>query len=676
LRAFAVLAVVIYHLWPRAVPGGFVGVDVFFVISGFLIVGHLVREIQSTGRLKLGEFWARRARRLLPASLLVIGVTALVTVLLVPDVYWRQWFQEMGASTVYVQNWLLAANSVDYLATDNKSSPVQHFWSLSVEEQFYIVLPLIIVGVLLLARLMKARSPLRLIGTTLAVITVGSFAYSAWGVATDLDPTYFVTHSRAWEFGAGGLLAMLPAVSGLDRVRAAAAWAGIVGLTATVFVYTARTPFPGAAALLPVAATLAVIWAGSPNTRWSPQGMFGAPPVQWIGDVSYSLYLWHWPPLVILPIVLGQSLDLVARIGILAGSLVLAVLTKRYVEDAVRTRSPLVRRPPWVTLVATVAATGLMVTLCFTADVVGANRIEAAAAQADAAIRGGNTCVGAFALAKSARCDDVYAVTKLTNPAFARADIGKGVQLEDECKQSVDSAKVITCRIGEKKNPSKIVALVGDSHAGHWLEPLDIYGKEHGIQFVTMLKTWCAGTAGTDVFLDGGSPASRAGCTLWGKAVLKQLLSAKSIDAVLFANYTHAYQRPYGDLGRALRTDDFLAVWRPLLKAGKTVIALRDTPRAQTIVPDCIAQNEGEYDPCTTPREVALLPEAEDPQLAAAERRRKVEVIDLTNQYCGPSVCHSVIGGLIVYFDDHHMTASFARTMAPQFGRQVSAALR
>jgi peptidoglycan/LPS O-acetylase OafA/YrhL len=232
--------VVLFHLWPSRLPGGYVGVDIFFVISGFLIVGQLIRTVERRGRVDLMDFWARRARRLLPASLLVLSVTGIATVLWVPTVMWRQWFQEIIASALYVQNWLLAYNSVDYLGSENNASPAQHFWSLSVEEQFYILWPIIIVLLLLVGRRLSTSRNLRIIRTALIVVTVVSFVVSVMAVATDPAPAYFTTQSRAWEFGVGGLLAYF-ARSTASRpawLRASASWLGLLLIGMTLLVYS------------------------------------------------------------------------------------------------------------------------------------------------------------------------------------------------------------------------------------------------------------------------------------------------------------------------------------------------------------------------------------------------------------------------------------------------------
>jgi len=679
LRAIAVLSVVIYHLWPERLPGGFVGVDIFFAISGFLIIGHLLRDVQRRGRISLLDFWAKRARRLLPASLIVILATGVATVLLVPDTVWRQWFQEMGASAIYVQNWLLAANAVDYLGADNKPSPTQHFWSLSVEEQFYIFWPIIIVVALAICRAAKSTHARRVLGIVLVVLTVASFAYSVWGVANEPAAAYFVTHSRAWEFGLGGLLAYFFALPlpARDRLRAAVSWLGIAGLVITLVLYRGTTPFPGASALLPVLATLAVIWAGMPATRWAPSALYRLKPVQWIGDISYSFYLWHWAPIVIVPFVLGHSLTTVDKVVILAAAVVVAWLSKRLVEDPVRSARPLVSRSSWVSVTGALAATALVLAACVVVDARTADRFEADAA-ANAALAEESTCIGAEATVPGADCPRPFEVTPLTNPGVAKTDIGKGVREVDECKQYIAVPDVVSCDIGDVKNPRTTLALIGDSHAGMYLETLDLYGKAHEIKFVTYIKTWCAGTGAQNVFVQGGSPEINKSCTDWGRSVLAEVAASDDIDGAVFSNFT----RPYADvakgsIGREIQPEDYTAAWDELLDAGKRVVVMRDIPFAGPVfVPDCVAQELATYDPCATPVGEALLPEKDDPQLIAAGERPEVKVVDLTDIFCDAKRCHSVIGGLIVYFDNHHLTSAFARSLDEVMGSRIEAVLQ
>ena len=267
LRAFAVLAVVLYHLWPQRLPGGFVGVDVFFVISGYLITGHLLREQARSGRIALGAFWARRAKRLLPGAFLTIAATGAAVLALVPSTLWGQYGRELIASTVYVQNWQLASDSVDYLASDNQPSPFQHFWSLSVEEQFYIALPLLLVLLAALLRRTGRHAPVTTARVLLGAVVVLSFAWCVVETRTAPGIAYFSTATRAWEFALGGLASTLtlsrPVTARASAIRTLGAWLGVAGLVGSLWVITPSTPFPGAAALLPVVSAALVVSFGA-----------------------------------------------------------------------------------------------------------------------------------------------------------------------------------------------------------------------------------------------------------------------------------------------------------------------------------------------------------------------------------------------------------------------------
>jgi peptidoglycan/LPS O-acetylase OafA/YrhL len=681
LRAIAVTSVVIYHLWPTHLPGGFVGVDVFFAISGYLIIGHLLREVDANGRIRLVSFWARRARRLLPASLLVLVITGVATLVWVPSVLWKQFFSEIGSSALYVQNWLLAANSVDYLAATNSPSPVEHFWSLSVEEQFYIAWPIVIVLVLAIARLSRRLNGRHLIAAALILLTAASFVYAVHDVARHPAEAYFVTPSRAWEFGLGGVVAYFAAnpLVGRDQLRTAISWIGLAMIAGTLAVYTPQTPFPGAAALPPVAGTLIVIWAGAPVTKWAPTALMKLRPVQYLGDISYSLYLWHWPLIVLVPFALARDLNAYTRVAVLIGAVLLAGLTKLLVEDPARTGRLLASRAPWVSLAGLLTITALVAASCFAVYSITQARIDQASQQAQRAVAAHQSCVGALAALPSHDCAHPYAITALTNPAFTENDIGKGVQSVDPCKQLTDVAIVMACTVGDVTHPRTTWALIGDSHAGQFLEPLAVYGKAHGIRIITYLKSWCAGTGIAGVSTSGDdSPTAVTSCATWGKDALSRIAKNPAVSRVIFTNYTRTYLgSPSNIFGRALTASDFLPAWQRLQKAGKLIVVIRDLPSAgQEDLPACVAQHLTQYDPCAQPRSQAVLTAADDPLLIAAHSKGvgNVQVVDLTDDFCGPSLCHVVIGGLIVDFGSNHMSATFARSLAPIVGKTIARA--
>ena len=302
LRAFAVLAVFAYHMRPEWITGGFAGVDVFFVVSGFLISIHLLRELKETGTIRLGNFWARRARRLLPASFAVLGLSALTVWLLAPQALQQRFFRDISAASLYVANWVFAADSTDYLASQNSPSIAQHFWSLGVEEQIYLVWPLFLLGAW---QLMRNRfNPVGLFSFVIAGISSASLVYSALLVFQNDPSGYFSTLSRVWEFGLGALLAVVVVYRrdwSIDNplVAATAAWTGWLTLALFTLFFRSELGFPGLWALVPTVATCLVILARSESLNLGLGVVIRNRAVQFIGDTSYSIYLWHWPLLVV-----------------------------------------------------------------------------------------------------------------------------------------------------------------------------------------------------------------------------------------------------------------------------------------------------------------------------------------------------------------------------------------
>ncbi|MFF2275484.1 acyltransferase family protein [Agromyces sp. NPDC058126] len=337
LRAVAVGAVVLHHGWPAVAPAGYMGVDVFFVVSGFLITGLLMREVERSGRLSLRDFYLRRARRILPAAIATLAAVSALTLLLVPQREWRSWFREIVAATLYYENWQLAVDSQIPRRADLESTPVQHFWSLSVEEQFYLFWPLLIIVALWIAARRGGASTVVVL-VMLSVVTVASFVHSVLLTVQDPNLAYFSTFARTWEFGVGGILAIVsrPQLTGRAGVRSVVSWAGLVLIVVPIVAFRSPEVFPGLVVLMPVVGTLAVIWAGMPERAWSPASVARLRPVQWTGDVSYSLYLWHWPIFMFTPYLTGMPSPPWLMVVLVAVSVLVAGLSKRWIEDPFR----------------------------------------------------------------------------------------------------------------------------------------------------------------------------------------------------------------------------------------------------------------------------------------------------------------------------------------------------
>jgi peptidoglycan/LPS O-acetylase OafA/YrhL len=662
LRALAVLTVVLYHVWPAAMPGGFVGVDVFFAISGYLITAHLLREVETTGALALWGFWARRARRLLPAALVTLFVCAVGTLLFVPQVYWQQFLTEIGASTAYFQNWQLASDAVDYLAAENRASPVQHFWSLSAEEQFYLVWPLLIA---LGAWLSRTRLAIFLV---LGLVSGLSLAYSITETASNPAAAYFVTPTRAWEFGAGGLLALLGtrAWQMPDPVRAALSWAGLAAVMYASIFYSTDTAFPGSAALVPVLGTLAVILAGTPRARWAPSPLLRFKPGQFLGDISYSVYLWHWPLLVFAPFILvDPGLD-ETRVAVIVSTILLGWVTKVLIEDPVR-RSAWLASQPRMTFACSVAAMALVAGVLLSGTTHVQAQIRKAERAEEKVVEKRPPCFGAAARDPERPC---------SNPALRTQVVPSPVLARNEeyapCERFHREGGLSQCDFGvSAEKASKTIALVGDSHAGHWRMPLDHVANENGWHGVSITRTSCPFSEATKKLAE----PTFSQCKDWVSKLPGYFRAHPEIDTIFVVGITGgAVNVPQGRTMFEAKVNGVRNAWRDLPDSVKHIVVIRDTPRIAGETVDCIdraiAAGARVDISCAVPRGAAL--EA-DPQAVAARTSgsSRARVIDLTDHFCSKRLCFPVVGGVLVFKDLHHFTLVWAETLGPPLARAI-----
>jgi peptidoglycan/LPS O-acetylase OafA/YrhL len=656
LRALAVLLVVVYHLWPAALPGGYIGVDMFFVISGYLITMHLLREVAKTGTVSVTHFWARRVRRLLPAALTVLAASLTAAVLWLPRSMWAQNLQEILASAFYVQNWALAANSVDYLAAENSPSLVQHFWSLSVEEQFYLVWPLLILAVLAFSKKPKW------IGVALGALVVISLAFSIFETVRTPSSAYFVTPTRVWEFAAGGLLAFAPLVSWV-RVRVLAQWLGLAFIAVATFSLNAETPYPGSAALLPVVGTVLLLWAGEVDSDWAPSRIAPFGPVQLVGDLSYGIYLWHWPLIVLYPFIRGSGAELRGGLLILAVSVLLAWATKRFIEDPIRQHRFWTQNRRRTYLLA---AGGMATTLVLTGSllIVLDGDKRAAQAQAMAEIVGDAPCIGAAAMETKTECADPFAVPDGLDLLVAADD--RGV-LGMSCLGVEDSITIRACQFGDDQGDIT-VAIVGNSHAAALTSGLGAYAEGNGWDVRTFLREDCQGATTTQV---AGFPSDT--CLEWTDKVLDSIQNNASIDLVVFQSYVASTPKSFDADQKAQLQESMVETWDSLIAAGKKVAVISDVPGMRpSDAPDCVGRNLGAYDPCSLPREKVAVSNS---MFDAALSDPDVSTIDITDWFCDATTCHAVIGGVVVYFDSHHMTAAYSRSLSPYVVDQLNGVL-
>ncbi|GAA2080107.1 acyltransferase family protein [Pseudolysinimonas kribbensis] len=674
LRALAVLLVVAYHLWPGRIGGGFIGVDVFFVISGFLITAHLLREYQRDGRIRITAFWGRRIRRLLPAAFLVLAACVVAAFTVLPAVVREQTLRQVAGASVYVLNWLLGFDSVDYLAQNNQATVVQHYWTLSVEEQFYVLWPiLLILAGLLLTRVFRVRvRPATWFGVLAFAVVIASLAYSIYFTFVTPAFAYFSTFTRAWEFAAGACLAALVArrPEALHRLRATPVIGSglltVVGglvILVSAFVLNGQMPFPGWLAAIPVVGTLFVITGGMP--RWRPvAGVVAWRPTQFVGDISYSLYLWHWPIVTALVLVLGRRPHWYEGLVILAASLVLATLSKYLVEDPVRLSRRFSRRvlPAFVFAVCG----GLLFGSVVVGDrVVSAQQLVAHQAVITHEVNDGSGCFGANALLGDGHCANTFKLT----PSVDLNAASKDLDTAHWCLTWYDK-DWSSCVFGDPKATKGTMAVVGDSHAAAMISALSDYYAQKGWKIVSYTRFGCPGLFQTIPAVEGPTleDQQQYSCRVWTKRVRDELASRTDITKVLFLNFTSGYLVPQQHY--SLTTNDVVETWKQILAEGKSVYVIKDWPRTVgESIPVCLASHVGETAPCSVPRSQGIVPTPED--AALQQLGSAVKSVDMSDAFCDAARCYSVIGGVVVYADVNHISGTYARTIMPYLGKRL-----
>ena len=650
LRALAVLLVVTYHVWLGRVSGG---VDVFLFLSAFFLTGGLVRRLERGERIDLPRQWLRVFQRLLPTAAVVVAATLAAGLLLLPQTRWRGLLVDAAGSMGYLENWVLARRAVDYYATDRGSaSPLQHMWSLSLQGQVFLVWPVLLVLLALLARRAGWLSLRAALWGGLGAVALVSFAYSVHATATRQAFAYFDGGARLWEFALGGLLALA-----VTRVRVPGAvavplgWVGLLGLLTCGVVLDVTGSFPGWAALWPLTSAAAVVLAGSATCRWGVGRVLSIRPLVAVGGISYALYLVHWPLLVLWLATSGSSrAGLLDGAAIIAASLALAWVLSVAVERPVRSL-PWVQVAPWRSAVLVLGTA---------AAVVGVAGL--AVAGLDARAKGGaglsaGAVVDGYPGARALTGDAVVAPVRMEDrlPA-ATALRDEFASLPSVCTgEWADPGLGAACtQLEPDGDATATVVVAGDSHAEQWLATLQPLAEENHWRVVALLKGACS----------FGVASSRTGDCAEFNARAMRYVHSHPVDLLVTVSTAAHRTTPAERL-----VEGYEDAVRAVTARGIPVVGLRDNPRFPTGVVACVL-DRGD-DACTTPAARKLAATNPADALSGIDGFAS---IDLTDLICPHGQCTPAVGNVWVYLDDNHLTRSYAATLAPAFGERLRAA--
>ena len=640
LRGIAILLVLLFHAGLPWTPGGFVGVDVFFVISGFLITGKLWRESQQPGGLNITRFYAWRIRRLLPAALVAIAVITVFGLLLAAPLNRSELAADGAASALSIAN-MRFIGSVDYFAATTSPSPFLHFWSLSVEEQFYLVWPALIV---LLT--WRGGSSRRLI-VALLIGVVASFALSIWLTDTSPARAFYLLPTRVWQLGVGGLLALV-GVMGTSRGAGALAWAGLAAVAVAGVALTAEMPYPGLAALLPTAGAVALLYGGAAPS--GPVRLLAAAPLRFLGKISYSLYLWHWPLLVLPLMFLERALTGVEVVASVAAAIGVSWLSWRFVEQPFRYGDRSRRATSWSAIRVGVA--GILSVALFTQGLAAALPSSAVAVQPTPSPSGSPVA-----------SDGPITLPADLTPSLASARDDEERLRGDGCLAFERVSTPPNCVYGVKGSAITI-ALVGDSHASHWFPAIEAIALERGWRLVTFVKVSCSFT--TLVQRNLALKREYRECTAFNEATVARLNQIKPALTIIVNRRTF---RPIEEnITSALAG---AALGEMVARIPGATAILVDTPDPGRDVPACLSKHPSDIRACLFAQD-----DADNREIGIAERVAAdvsgARLIDLTANICTEWPCSPISGSVLIYRDEDHMTATFSRSLAAPLGVEIA----
>ncbi len=656
LRAVAVVMVLLDHAGLAALSGGYIGVDVFFVLSGFLITGLLLKEHERDGRVSLTRFYARRARRLLPAGSLVLIATVFASYHYLGVSRANRVAEDARWSALFASNFRFIQQGTDYLDAQLPPSPLQHFWSLAVEEQFYAVWPALI---MLLAAFAKSI-PLRLkLGVVLTGIIGASLLWSMHQTAVNGTAAYFSPLPRACELGAGALLAIaagrllnLPRFLGI-----AMSWGGIAVIIATAFVFDAATPFPGNAVAIPVIGTVLAVGGGTIAPGKGAETILRMFPFQWIGKLSYSLYLWHWPLLVIAAGRAGHDLPFRQNLLLCIVALVLAAATFQLLEDPVRDSALLKSHSPLVS----VAFGAVLVVLSFgVADRMGASHAVSEKTQAYVA---GSMEFPTTDQVIRAVAEGVNVKTwpeqpaRIKNPAYSKG-----------CNVTRKDTTSSICVHGDP-TATRTVVIYGDSHAAMWIPPLDVIGKQEHWRVVQLTKPACP--VPDFPIYSGALRREYTECATYRAFVLAQLEQIRPDVVILSSAFRDVSlaidgKRTMEGVEEAWETGLASMIERIKPLTGRIVVVGDMAYPAEPGI-DCLTAHPGDVPACNTPLDEAVF-QAHNAMEQRVAVEHGAEYVDVIPWLCTDSVCPAVVGGLTTHRDAYHVAENYTVWLSQALG--------
>lgn len=638
LRIVAALLVAIYHIWFGKVSGG---VDVFFVVSGFLITTSIISTINKTGEFKFWPYISKLMKRLFPLAFIIILVVLILSIFFLPSTIFDKTIKETFSSMFYYQNWQLAISNTDYLDANQMKSPFEHYWAMSIQGQFYIIWFILFSGILLLIKKYGLSNGKRLVNVVLGFLFIVSFIYSVYLTAINQPLAYFITFTRVWEFALGGLLCINLSSIKISNIAAEIiGWIGLIGLILTGALFDVSTMFPGYIALWPMTCALLIILSGNKETKYGVKNFLSMPIMIKLGGVSFGIYLWHWVLLSFYKYNISENPGIVAGLLIILLSIALSFVTTKYIETPIRNakfNKLAFKRIGYIALVNILLITGLVSHNQYV-------KIQDKKAVANKDYPG----------ALSINLDKDKIKENKPKPEFANVFDDLPQSHLDNSNQSMSKSEVKVGKYGKQKDYKATIALVGSSHSEHWLGAVIKAAEENDYRVINITRSGTRFSTGykKNTLQDD-----------WVKNVENYLEKADDIDLVLShvtASDTESEKIQQQMVNQLLKVKN---------NYGIEVMAIRDIPRYDFNVSEEL-EKHGEKDTIERMNKGnRQLDEAFWEQISNEEK--DLPQFDPSEYFKVNGKYRPIIGNIVVYRDMDHMTNTYSETFGPILGDEI-----
>ncbi|WP_286229708.1 acyltransferase family protein [Neobacillus mesonae] len=641
LRFVAALLVAIYHIWFNRVSGG---VDVFFVISGFLITTSIISTINRTGEYRFWPYITKLMKRLLPSLFFILGIVVVLSWFLLPKSIMGKTIREVFASMFFYQNWQLAFSSTDYLDSSQMKTPLEHFWALSIQGQFYLIWFLVFTFILFLIKKYKLTKVKRLINTVLGILFISSFIYSIYLTEVNQPWAYFITMTRVWEFALGSLLCInLSSIKINKYIATLIGWLGFIGLILTGLVFNVSEMFPGYIALWPMICALFIVLSGTRDTKYGVKRFLASPVMIRLGGISFGIYLWHWVLLEFYRYNVQETPGFFVGTFIIISSIILSFLMTRYIEEPIR--SSVNNKFAFKRLGIIGSVNVLLIGILLIGGYIGQSKLEKNITH--------KNYPGAVAVKNPNAIPDQEPI-----PAFSEVFNDLPQAHLDGSNQGLKESDIKIGEYGKIENYDATIALIGSSHSEHWLGAILQATKDTNYRVLSITRSGTRFSTGyTDDDLKG----------IWNKNVLEYLKHA-DVDLVVSHatasdTYKHKIHQQMVDQLQYVK-DEY----------GIEVLAIRDDPRYSFNVLESLETNGLE--------ETAKKMNSEENQKDESFWRqfekgnKSLHKIDLTDYFRVNGKFHPVIGNIIIYRDNRHLTNTYSKSFGPIFEVKIKEILK